>query len=263
MKLKNNVIEMIIDAHMHSDSRPVEDFRDISMAGIKAVVSCAYDPLEMKQSNVSFEHFDRIVYREKKRVEQQNVKLFAAVGVHPRAIPVDYEKVLEEIPNYMKEDHVIAIGEIGLENIEEKQEEVFIKQLRLADENNYKVIVHTPRTDKRNVTSRITELLDENINPKLVQLDHIDFSIIDDVIDKDYSLAITTQPLKMSVEDTVEMLDKYGFDKFVLDSDMSYAPSNPMSLARVKHELKVNSYREDDINKVMYRNFLKFHKITL
>ena len=254
---------MIIDAHMHSDSRPVEDFRDISMAGTKAVVSCAYDPLEMKQSNVSLEHFDRIVYREKKRVEQQNVKLFAAVGVHPRAIPADYEKVLEEIPNYMAYEHVIAIGEIGLENIEEKQEEVFIKQLRMADENHYKVIVHTPRTDKRRVTSRITELLDENINPKLVQLDHVDFSIVDDVIDKEYTLAITIQPLKMSVEDTVEMLDKYGFDKFVLDSDMSYAPSNPLSIAQVKHELTINSYKNEDINKVMYENFLKFHNITL
>lgn len=254
---------MIIDAHIHSDARPIEDFMNINMAGVKAVVSCAYDPLEMKESNVSLEHFNRIVYREKNRVEQENVKLFAAVGIHPRAIPYDYENVLDMIPKYMDEEHVIAIGEIGLENIEENQEEIFIKQLRLADENNYRIIVHTPRSDKRIVTNRITELLDEHINPKLVQLDHIDFSIIDAVIDKEYSLGITVQPLKMSVDDTVKMLDIYGFDKFVVDSDMSYAPSNPMSLAQLRHKLILDSYDSRQIEKVMYKNFLKFYNIKL
>ena len=55
---------MIIDAHLHADCRPVEDFKNMKIAGVNAIVSCAYDPLEMKKSNVSFEHFDRIVNRE-------------------------------------------------------------------------------------------------------------------------------------------------------------------------------------------------------
>ena len=45
---------MIIDAHMHADTRPIEDYRTMKMAGVDAVVACAHDPLEMKKSNVSF-----------------------------------------------------------------------------------------------------------------------------------------------------------------------------------------------------------------
>ena len=254
---------MIIDAHLHADCRPVEDFRNMNIAGVDAIVSCAYDPLDMKKSNVSFEHFNRIINREAKRVENEGIKLYCAVGVHPRAIPIDYDTVIEKLPEYLEKNNVIAIGEIGLERADELEQEVFIKQLKLADENRCNIIVHTPRTNKKEVTEKIVKLLDEHINPKLVQLDHIDFSIIDSLIDKDYTLGITVQPLKMSTEETVKMLEEYGYDKFVLDSDISYAPSNPMSLPETKHELEKNGVKKNSIDKVMYKNVLKFHKINL
>lgn len=254
---------MIIDAHLHADCRPVEDFKNMKIAGVNAIVSCAYDPLEMKKSNVSFEHFDRIINREAKRVENEGIKLYCAVGVHPRAIPTDFEKVIEKLPEYLEKKNVIAIGEIGLETADDLEQKVFVEQLKIADENNYKIIVHTPRTNKVEITEKIVKLLDEHINPKLVQLDHVDFSIVDSIIDKDYSLGITIQPLKMSTEETIQMLEKYGYDKFVLDSDISYAPSNPLSLPETKHELEKMGVNKNSINKVMFENVLKFYNIKL
>lgn len=254
---------MIIDAHLHADCRPVEDFEKMNIGGVKAIVSCAYDPLEMNKSNVSFEHFNRIVNREAKRVENEGIKFYCAVGVHPRAIPSDYEKVIEKIPEYMEKDNVVAVGEIGLESLDDMEEKVFVEQLKLADENGYNVIVHTPRTNKVEVTGKTVELLDEYINPKLVQLDHIDFSIVDSVIDKKYVLGITVQPLKMSTVDTVKMLEEYSYDRFVLDSDISYAPSNPMSLPETKHELERIGVNKNSIDKVMFENVSKFHNLKL
>ena len=254
---------MIIDAHLHADCRPVEDFKNMKIAGVNAIVSCAYDPLEMKKSNVSFEHFDRIINREAKRVENEGIKLYCAVGVHPRAIPTDFEKVIEKLPEYLEKKNVIAIGEIGLETADDLEQKVFVEQLKIADENNYKIIVHTPRTNKVEITEKIVKLLDEHINPRLVQLDHVDFSIVDSIIDKKYSLGITIQPLKMSTEETIQMLEKYGYDKFVLDSDISYAPSNPLSLPETKHELEKMGVNKNSINKVMFENVLKFYNIKL
>lgn len=254
---------MIIDAHLHADCRPVEDFKNMKIAGVNAIVSCAYDPLEMKKSNVSFEHFDRIINREAKRVENEGIKLYCAVGVHPRAIPTDFDKVIEKLPEYLEKKNVIAIGEIGLETADDLEQKVFVEQLKIADENNYKIIVHTPRTNKVEITEKIVKLLDEHINPRLVQLDHVDFSIVDSIIDKEYSLGITIQPLKMSTEETIQMLEKYGYDKFVLDSDISYAPSNPLSLPETKHELEKMGVNKNSINKVMFENVLKFYNIKL
>lgn len=254
---------MIIDAHMHADTRPIENYKDMKMAGVDAVIACAHDPLEMKKSNVTLEHLNRIVYQEPKRVGRHDVKLYAAVGVHPRAIPEDYQKVIEKLPQYLKEDHVIAVGEIGLNSTAEIEQKVFIEQLKFADENNYNIIVHTPRTDKATVTKKTIELIDSYINPRLVQLDHIDYSIIDMSIDKEYTLGITVQPEKMSVNDTVQMLDEFGFDKFVLDSDMSSAPSNHMSLPETKHSLELKGFKKQDIDKVMYKNVVNFHNLKI
>ncbi|MCD7781273.1 MAG: TatD family hydrolase [Methanosphaera sp.] len=254
---------MIIDAHVHADTRPFEDFKNMHMGGVEAIVSCAHDPLEMKKSNVTIEHLNRIVNDEPKRVARNNVKMYVAVGIHPRAIPDDYENVLNVLPEYFKMDHVIAVGEIGLDSITPIQEEVFIKQLQYADENKLNVIVHTPRGRKAEVTPRTIELLDEYINPKQVQLDHIDFSIVDMAIDKDYSLGITVQPEKMSVDATVKLLDEYGYDHFVLDTDMSSAPSNPMSLVETKFALEVAGVKNSDIDKVMYKNLVKFYDLKI
>ncbi len=254
---------MIIDAHLHADARPVENFKEMKIAGIDAIVTCAYDALAMKHSIVTLEHFDKIVYDEPKRVEKENIKLYCAVGIHPRAIPKDYENVLEKIPEYLEEPNVLAIGEIGLDSITDMQEEVFVKQLQYADENNINVIVHTPRTNKKEVCQRSIELIDENIKPQLVQLDHIDYSIVDIAIDKGYTLGITVQPLKMSTPDTVKMLDEYGFEQFVLDSDISPAPSNHLSLPETKHELEITGHSRKDIEKVTYKNVAKFHNLKL
>lgn len=254
---------MIIDAHMHADTRPIENYKDMKMAGVDAVIACAHDPLEMKKSNVTLEHLNRIVYQEPERIGRHDVKLYAAVGVHPRAIPEDYQKVIEKLPQYLKEDHVIAVGEIGLNSTAEIEQKVFIEQLKFADENNYNIIVHTPRTNKATVTKKTIELIDSYINPRLVQLDHVDYSIIDMSIDKEYVLGITVQPEKMSVNDTVQMLDEFGFDKFVLDSDMSSAPSNHMSLPETKHSLELKGFKKRDIDKVMYKNVSNFHNLKI
>ena len=254
---------MIFDAHLHADCRPIEDFKNMKMVGVEAIVSCAYDPLEMKQSNVSFEHFNRILNIETKRVEKEGITLYCAVGVHPRGIPNDYMNVIDKLPEYLEKSNVIAIGEIGLEKADKLEQEVFVEQLKFADEYKKNIIVHTPRKNKKEVTKVIVDLLDDNINPKLVQLDHLDFSIVDMLIDKKYTLGITVQPLKMSTSDTVRMLEEYGYDKFVLDSDISYAPSNPLSLAETKHELEKIGVNENKINKVMFKNASKFHNIKL
>ena len=94
-------------------------------------------------------------------------------------------------------------------------------------------------------------------------LSDIDYSIVDIAIDKGYTLGITVQPLKMSTPDTVKMLDEYGFEQFVLDSDISPAPSNHLSLPETKHELEITGHSRKDIEKVTYKNVAKFHNLKL
>ena len=96
------------------------------------------------------------------------LKLYSAVGVHPRSISSDYEIVLDKLPELLENKNVVAIGEIGLENGTKQEKEVFIKQLKLAQDLNIKVIVHTPRTNKKEITELTATIIEDNIDTSLV-----------------------------------------------------------------------------------------------
>ena len=65
----------------------------------------------------------------------------------------------------------------------------------------------------------------------------------------------------MEVGEAVDIMDQYGFDKFLLNSDISNKPSDPLSVPRTVRTLKRLGYKEKDIEKVSHRNAEKFFNI--
>lgn len=251
----------MIDAHIHADTRPYEDFERMSIAGIKKAVTCAHDPLKMSTSDVVLDHIHRIMENDSKRAGENGLKLYSAIGVHPRSICKDYALVIEKIPELVEDKNVVAIGEIGLETTSKSEVDVFKEQLRLAQDLDMKVIVHTPRTNKAEVTKVTASIIEENIDTSLVLIDHVDNSIINRVKDFDGILGLTVQPHKMTSNEAVEMMENYGYDKFVLDSDMSSSPSDPLSVPKTVHKLRQAGVESKNIKKVSHNNAAKFFRI--
>lgn len=251
----------MIDAHIHADTRPYEDFKMMAVAGIKAAISCAHDPLKMSTSAVVLDHIHRIMNNDVKRAAKNGLKLYNAVGLHPRSISPDFEVVLTQLPSLLENENVVALGEIGLETASSSERDVFKKQLVLAQEIKKKVIVHTPRSNKREITKITLSMIDENIDPSLVQIDHVDNSIIDLLVEFDGMRGITVQPQKMTPQEAVLLLEEYGTQKFVLDSDMSSSPSDPLSVPKTVHEMRLAGFEDADIKRVSEENVSRFYGI--
>ncbi|MDO9044176.1 MAG: TatD family hydrolase [Methanobacteriaceae archaeon] len=251
----------MIDAHIHADTRPYEDFEKMAISGIDKAITCAHDPLRMTTSEVVLDHFHRLVSNDVKRANENGLKLYVALGLHPRSISKNHEIIIQALPNLLQNNLMVAIGEIGLEKTSSQEINVFIEQLKIADDLKAKVIVHTPRTNKKEVTKTTKKIILENINPKLVIIDHIDFDIVDDLIDQDFTLGITVQPLKMAPQDAVNLLKEYGTDKFVLNSDISSSPSDPLSVPKTVHQMRLADFKEKDIAKVSEKNASAFFNI--
>lgn len=251
----------MIDAHIHADTRPYEDFEKMAISGIDKAITCAHDPLRMTTSEVVLDHFHRLVSNDVKRANENGLKLYVALGLHPRSISKNHEIIIQALPNLLQNNLMVAIGEIGLEKTSSEEINVFIEQLKIADDLKAKVIVHTPRTNKKEVTKTTKKIILENINPKLVIIDHIDFDIVDDLIDQDFTLGITVQPLKMAPQDAVNLLKEYGTDKFVLNSDISSSPSDPLSVPKTVHQMRLADFKEKDIAKVSEKNASAFFNI--
>lgn len=253
----------MIDAHIHADTRPYEDFEIMSIAGVEAAITCAHDPMKMSTSTVVLDHIDRLIHKEVKRAAENGLKLYLALGIHPRSITPDFEIILNKLPSILKNNKAVAIGEIGLETGSSDEIDVFRRQLQLAQELKSKVIVHTPRTNKREVTQKTLSVIHENIDPSLVLVDHVDNNIIDFMINFEGMLGVTVQPQKLNPEDAVKFIKEYGSDKFILDSDISSSPSNPLSVPKTVHKMKLAGIEYNDIENVSTKNASKFYGIIV
>ncbi|MCE5213630.1 MAG: TatD family hydrolase [Methanobacterium sp.] len=249
----------MIDAHIHADCRPYEDFKLMAIAGVEAAITCAHDPLKMSSSAVILDHFHRLIHNESKRAAENGLKLYSALGIHPRSISPDVEVAFNKLPSLLENEDVVAIGEIGLETGSSSEEAIFIKQLKLAQELEMKIIVHTPRINKREIAKKTLSILDEYVDQSLIQIDHVDNNIIDLVADFRGLRGITVQPQKMTPAEAAELLDEYGTKGFVLDSDMSSSPSDPLSVPKTVHEMKLQGFKKTDTDEVSQGNFAKFY----
>ena len=251
----------MIDSHIHSDARPDEDFKKMVNCGINTAITCAYYPTKISTSNVLLHHFHKLQTTEIERCEKNGLKLYVAIGIHPRNIAPNHKQVLEQIPQFLENKNTIAIGEIGLEIASQEEQEIFKKQITMADELGKNIIVHTPRKNKKNISKITKEILDENINPKQVIIEHINQDIITDFIDTPYKLGLTVQPEKLRPIDVVQIIKEYGTDKMILNSDSSSSPSDVLSIAKTKHQLELSNIKQKDIFKITTENAKKFYKI--
>ncbi|MGE5533751.1 MAG: TatD family hydrolase [Bacillota bacterium] len=141
----------LIDAHIHlSDveytGRIDELIADAKSAGVTALMTNSMD-LKTCQNDVKLaQDYPGLVY--------------PALGIHPWNVNVLKENELKEIIDYIESQRGIvkAIGEIGLdykyETIWEKQTMVFDYMLRLAENLELPVIIHS-----RGTTDKIVEIL--------------------------------------------------------------------------------------------------------
>lgn len=252
----------MIDTHMHADSRSGEDFSEMYLAGINTAITCSFYPYKIEHEMILLNHLNRILEFDTKRAREYGLDLKVALGIHPANTTINPDTIFNNLYTWIENRQILAIGEIGLEDLTENEIDIFKRQLDIADETNSKVIIHTPRKNKKEVLKEIMNIVPEHLDESNAVIDHINPDVIGDVINSDYMLGLTVQPQKMEKEDAIAILDEYGFDGFLLNSDISNKPSDPLSVAKTVRELQRLGYSESEINKVSHENAEKFFKLN-
>ena len=251
----------MIDTHIHADARSGEDFKEMYLAGIDCAITCSYYPYKIDSEIILLNHLNRILELDTRRALEHGLDLKVALGIHPTNALENPESIYNELYKWIDSKQIAAIGEIGLEDLTETEIEVFEKQLDIADETNSKVIIHTPRKNKSEVLKVILDIVPQHLDEKQAVIDHINQDVIGEVIDKNYMLGLTVQPHKLDVNGAIAILDNFGFDKFLLNSDMSNKPSDPLSVPKTIRELKRLGYKNSEIEKISHKNAENYFKI--
>jgi len=115
---------VMIDSHIHSDTRPYEDFEKMAMC-FDCAITLAHDPLEPYSMDILRAHFDKILYNEVGRANKNGLKLFVCLGIHPRMIPPDVNyNVLRE---YLKNENIVFVF-LGVKNEEEHKKRFYLRE---------------------------------------------------------------------------------------------------------------------------------------
>ena len=246
---------------MHADARSGEDFKDMFLSGIDTAITCSYYPYKINHEIVLLNHLNRILEFDTSRAREYGLELKVALGIHPTNSIVKPDEIFENLYRWINNKQIVAIGEIGLEDLTSNEINIFKRQLDIADETNSKVIIHTPRKNKKEVLNEILNIIPQHIDEHEAVIDHINSQVVGDVINTDCMLGLTVQPQKMDKFEAISILDEYGFDKFLLNSDISNKPSDPLSVPKTIRELNRLNYNDNEINKVSHLNAERFFKI--
>ncbi len=88
-----------------------------------------------------------------KELAQKYENVYGLLGVHPSEVKGWNDDLIDKIKEYSKSSQIVGIGEIGLDYYWDKsfndlQKEVFIKQIKLANELNFPISVHDREAHK-------------------------------------------------------------------------------------------------------------------
>jgi len=153
---------IFIDSHCHIDGEAFDADRDVVIkrareAGVKMMLVVGTGDA------TDFENFSRVV-----RLAEKHENIFASVGVHPHdAKTFDAESERRLIKLAKSSEKVIAWGEIGLDfyydhSPPEVQKEIFRRQIKIANELNLPIIIHSRDADDETLEILTEECAHEN-----------------------------------------------------------------------------------------------------
>ena len=103
----------------------------------------------------SFEdYFLSLTGWERFRASQFGIRHYCTIALNPKEAnnPDVAQGVLDLMPRYLEKDGVVAVGEIGFDDMTQAEDRYFHEQLELARTFELPVLVHTPHRDKKRGT---------------------------------------------------------------------------------------------------------------
>jgi len=252
------------DSHIHMLARTTDDYEHMAAAGIVGVVEPAFWLGQPRTQAGSFiDYFDSLIGWESFRASQFGIKHYCTIGLNPKEsnnIPLA-EAVMKLIPRYCEKDGVVAVGEIGYDDISDSEERFFAEQLQIAKDMNLPALVHTPHRDKKRGTERTIALIREvGIAEELVLIDHLNEVTLPLVLETNCWRGHSVYPhTKMSEERMVALLKQYGMEKMVVNSAADWGKSDPLKVPKTGQAMKAAGFSDAEIEKVLFYNPIEYY----
>lgn len=256
----------LFDSHSHLNDEKFNNDRDeiikqVYESGVKNFITAGYS-VESSIDAIDMANKYEFIY--------------AIVGVSPNDIPQNEEelwKQINEIKNIVdKSNKIVAIGEIGLDyywntDNKELQKKAFIEQIKLANEKNLPIVIHT-----RDAIMDTIEILKENevINKGVFHCCPQNRELIKEALKLGFYISFAGPITFKNSKNADEMINLVPNDRILIETDSPYLAPEPVrgtrnTPANVKFVAQKIADSKgmtlEEIEKITFNNAKKIFKI--
>jgi predicted metal-dependent TIM-barrel fold hydrolase len=253
----------LFDPHIHMTSRTTLDYEAMAGAGIVAVVEPSFWVGQPRTHVGTFEdYFNMLLGWERFRASQFGIRHFCTLSLNPKEAndPRIAAGVIELLPRYLAKDGVVAVGEIGYDDLTPEEDKYFAAQLELALRFDLPALVHTPHRDKKRGTERSLALVrDVGFPEERVLIDHNTEETLPLVLRTACWAGHSIYPhTKMDEARMVALVQRYGSERLLINSAADWGVSDPLKVPRTVEVMRRSGVPEPDIARIVWENPVAF-----
>ena len=253
----------LFDPHIHMTSRTTLDYEAMAGAGIVAVVEPSFWMGQPRSHVGSFEdYFASLLGWERFRASQFGIRHFCTLSLNPKEANSARiaQGVIDLLPRYLSKDGVVAVGEIGYDDMTSEEDKYFAAQLELAIRFDLPVLIHTPHRDKKRGTERSLALIREVGFPEeRALIDHNTEETLPLVLESACWAGHSIYPFtKMDEPRMVALVKRYGAARILINSAADWGVSDPLKVPKTAALMRESGISEADIERIVWQNPVAF-----
>ena len=252
----------IFDSHVHLDLIGGEDILRMAWGGVEAAM--VPSPHLMKglfQPESLFELWEKTLDYIVKYAASMGIEAYAGIAVPFYGIAAEkWQECLDRMPEYLKDDRVLCIGEIGLDVANDHERWLMREQIAMAKDHDMPLIVHgpTPREPQvRDVTADIIQVLKEEDYPlEKAVLDHTGKNTLQTRLDSGCITGLSICYDKLTAEEAAEIVEQHEAlrDKIIIGSELGYGGAGHLSVVKAAWAMKHDGLPVSEIERVTWDN---------
>jgi len=256
---------MIIDSHVHLNDEDlfprIEEIIEKAKAnGVEAFMCVGYD---RESSEMAIE------------IATMYDEVFAAIGIHPSEAKHYKESDLVWLEENLKHEKVKALGEMGLDyywdkSNENKQKELFIKQINLANKYRLPIIVHM-----RDAINDTYEVIKEHKDKELSGVMHCysgSWEYVKNFTDLNLCISLAGPVTFKNAKTPKEIAQKIKLEYLLVETDAPYLAPMPhrgktnesKNLKYIVKEIAtIRNISVEEVEKYTFNNTVKLFNLTI
>ena len=253
----------LVDPHVHMTSRTTDDYQAMAAAGIAMVVEPAFWVGQPRTHVGTFEdYFLGLLGWERFRASQFGIRHYCTIALNPREAndPALVEGVLALMPRYLEKDGVVAVGEIGYDDMTPAEDNCFAAQLELARAHDLPALIHLPHRDKKRGCERTLALVrDVGFAPHLTIVDHNTEETLPMTLDSGCWAGHSIYPkTKMDEPRMVALVQNYGAERILVNSAADWGVSDPLKVPKTRDAMRAAGIPDVTLARIFWRNPIEF-----